>query len=303
MSGLEWIAVDWGTSNVRAWGIGADGDIHFTRESPEGMGKLQPGDYPGVLDRLVTDELEGRESTEVLICGMAGARQGWREAKYLEAPTRLDALLSGAVSPEGAGTKYRAKILPGICQRNGEDVMRGEETQLLGLLSMRPSYDGPVIMPGTHSKWVEIVDGSVERFQTVMTGELYEALKTATVLRHSLDGDEIGPATEDGVWAGMGAGIDNPELLTSLLFRTRAAALLSGKGPDWCAGYLSGLLVGTEVASHRDWIGGGAIPVIGSARLGRIYTAAFNRLGIGAEPIDAAEATLAGLKAARKGAA
>ena len=101
----------------------------------------------------------------------------------------------------------------------------------------------------------------------------------------------------------MGAGIDNPELLTSLLFRTRAAALLSGKGPDWCSGYLSGLLVGTEVASHRDWIGGGAIPVIGSARLGRIYTAAFNRLGIGAEPIDAAEATLAGLKAARKAAA
>lgn len=302
-SALEWVAVDWGTSNVRAWGIGADGDVHWTRESPEGMGKLQPGDYPGVLDRLVTDELEGRVTTDVLICGMAGAKQGWREAKYLEAPTRLDALLSGAVSPEGTGAKYSVRILPGICQRNGEDVMRGEETQLLGLLSMRPSYEGPVIMPGTHSKWVEIVDGRVERFQTAMTGELYEALKTATVLRHSFNGDEMGPATEDGVWTGMGAGIDNPELLTSLLFRTRAAALLSGKGADWCSGYLSGLLVGTEVASHRDWIGGGAIPVIGSARLGRIYSAAFNRLGIGAEPIDAADATLAGLKAARKGAA
>jgi 2-dehydro-3-deoxygalactonokinase len=302
-SALEWIAVDWGTSNVRAWGVGADGDIHFMRESPEGMGKLQPGDYLGVLDRLVTDELEGRSATDVLICGMAGARQGWREAKYLEAPTRLDALLSGAVAPEGTQPKYTVRILPGICQRDGEDVMRGEETQLLGLLSMRPSYEGPVIMPGTHSKWVEIIEGRVERFSTAMTGELYEALSTATVLRHSLNGELMGPATEDGVWAGMGAGLDNPELLTSLLFRTRAAALLSGKGPDWCSGYLSGLLVGTEVASHRDWIEGGAIPVIGSARLGRIYSAAFNRIGVGAEPIDAAEATLAGLKAARKTAA
>ena len=180
--------------------------------------------------------------------------------------------------------------------------MRGEETQLLGLLSLRPGYDGPVIMPGTHSKWVEIVEGRVERFQTAMTGELYEVLKhrTPSCATRST-ANEMGPATEDGVWAGLGAGIDNPELLTSLLFRTRAAALLSGKGPDWCSGYLSGLLVGAEVASHRDWIGGGAIPVIGSARLGRIYTAAFNRLGIGAEPIDAADATLAGLKAAREG--
>lgn len=300
MSGLEWIAVDWGTSNVRAWGIGAGGEVHFTRESPEGMGKLVPADYPGVLDRLVTDGLEGRERTEVLVCGMAGARQGWREAKYLEAPTRLDGLGAGAVTPDDAGPKYDVRILPGICQRDSEDVMRGEETQLLGLLTLRPGYEGPVLMPGTHSKWVEIVDGRVERFSTAMTGELFEALGAHTVLRHSLNGEQMGPETEDGIDVGIGAGLDHPELLTSLLFRTRAAALLSGKGPDWCSGYLSGLLVGAEIAGHRDWIGGGAVPVIGSARLGRLYTAAFHRIGIGGEPIDAAEATLAGLKAARK---
>ena len=301
MSALEWIAVDWGTSNVRAWGIGADGGIRFTRESPEGMGKLQPADYPAVLDRLVADALEGRASTEVLVCGMAGARQGWREARYLEAPTRLDGLAAGAVSPEGVAPKYNVRILPGICQRSGEDVMRGEETQLLGLLAMRPGYGGPVLMPGTHSKWVEISDGRIERFSTAMTGELFDVLGTHSVLRQSLGGEQTGPATEDGIWVGMGAGLDSPELLTSLLFRTRAAALLSDKGPDWCAGYLSGLLVGAEIAGHRDWLGPAAVPIIGSARLGRLYTAALRRIGLGGEPIDATEARLAGLKATRRG--
>lgn len=301
MSSLEWIAVDWGTSNVRAWGVGADGGVRFMRESPEGMGKLSPGDYPGVLDRLVADGLEGRETTDTLICGMAGARQGWREARYLETPARLDDLLTGSVSPDDADGKYRVRILPGVCQRTGEDVMRGEETQLLGLLALRPGYEGPVLMPGTHSKWVDVAGGRIERFSTAMTGELFETLGQHTVLRHSLAGEPMGPATEDGVWAGMGAGLDNPELLTSLLFRTRAAALLSNKGPDWCSGYLSGLLVGAEVAGHREWLGPAALPIIGSARLGRIYTAALERIGAGGEAIDAAEATLAGLKAARKG--
>jgi 2-dehydro-3-deoxygalactonokinase len=229
---------------------------------------------------------------------MAGARQGWREAPYLETPTRLSHLARGAVRPGSVGALV-PRILPGICQRQNEDVMRGEETQLLGLLALRPGYAGPVIMPGTHSKWVEIESGTVQRFSTAMTGELYDVLGTHSVLRHSLNGETTGTATEDGVSAGLEAGINEPALLTSLLFRTRAASLLSGRGPDWCAGYLSGLLVGAEIGGHRNWIGQQPIPLIGSERLCRLYGAALTRIGARSDPIDAADATLAGLKAAR----
>jgi 2-dehydro-3-deoxygalactonokinase len=101
------------------------------------------------------------------------------------------------------------------------------------------------------------------------------------------------------VSAGLTAGLDEPEALTSLLFRTRAAALLSARGADWCSGYLSGLLVGAEVAGHRSWLTGASVPLIGSPRFGRLYGAALTRIGIASEAVDATDATLSGLIEAR----
>ena len=178
--------------------------------------------------------------------------------------------------------------------------MRGEETQLLGLLALRPGFAGTVIMPGTHSKWVRIADGRIAEFATAMTGELYDVLGTHSVLRHSLAGERTGAATEDGIAAGLEQGLTQPETLTSLLFRTRAASLLSGRGPDWCSGYLSGLLVGAEIGGRRDWLAEGAVPLIGSPRLCRLYDAAIGMTGGRSETIDATEATVVGLAAARQ---
>ena len=132
-----------------------------------------------------------------------------------------------------------------------------------------------------------------------MTGELYDVLGTHSVLRHSLAGEHVGPATEDGVADGLAAGLGQPEMLTSMLFRARAAALLSGRGADWCAGYLSGLLVGAEIGGLRGWLGEAPVPLIGSARLCRLYGAGLARIGVKSETIDVTEVTLAGLKAAR----
>jgi 2-dehydro-3-deoxygalactonokinase len=295
----EWVAVDWGTSNVRAWGIDAEGDISFATGSDKGMGRIGRADFPAVLDELIGALVEGR--TDVLICGMAGARQGWLEAPYLDTPANLNELSKGAVSPQGADRRFSPRILPGVCQRQPghEDVMRGEETQLLGLLRLRPRFEGTAILPGTHSKWVEIRDGRIVRFSSAMTGELYEILSEHSVLRHSFVGEQVGPATEDGIADGMAAGIEHPELLSALLFRTRAAALLSDKGADWCSGYLSGLLVGAEIGGHRDWLDGSAVPLIGSARFGRLYGQALKTIGIESFALDAAEAAVAGLKEAR----
>jgi 2-dehydro-3-deoxygalactonokinase len=296
---VEWVAVDWGTSNVRAWGIDIEGSVAFSTGSDRGMGRIGRADYPGVLNELIADLVPG--PAEIVICGMAGARQGWLEAPYLDTPASLHELRRGAAAPAGADSRFAPRILPGVCQRTPghEDVMRGEETQLLGLLGLRPGFAGTVILPGTHSKWVTIDDGRITRFETAMTGELYELLAEHSVLRHSLSGERVGPATDEGFAEGMGAGLARPEIVTALAFRTRAASLLADRGTDWCAGYLSGLLIGAEVGGHQSWLSGRPVPLIGSERLSKLYATALKSLGIASFAVDAAEATIAGLKEAR----
>lgn len=297
---LEWVAVDWGTSNLRAWGIDSEGEIAFSRSSPDGMGRLSREQYPDILSSLLADD--ANDVSEVLICGMAGARQGWMEAPYLDAPAELGALAHGAVAPDMPGP-LDPRILPGVCMRDvgAEDVMRGEETQLLGLSSLIAGFSGLVIMPGTHSKWALLEGTRLTRFSSAMTGEIFEVLRSHSVLRHSLGGELEGEERDIGFAAGLDQGLSHPERLTATLFKVRAASLLSGRSPAWCAGFLSGLLIGAEVGGQKDWIGGGEIPLIGSVNLCGLYQQAFERLGVATRIVDATDATLAGLKAARQG--
>ncbi len=300
----DWVAVDWGTSNLRVWGIGLDGAAIFSGASDQGMGKLAQADYPGVLTRLVADHLapDGRQ-IDVIVCGMAGARQGWLEAPYVTTPTSLDDLLGKAVRPAMPGSRLLPRILPGICQTSPgvEDVMRGEETQLLGLTTLLPGFSGVVCMPGTHCKWVRLEGRRVERFTSAMTGELFEILKVHSVLRHSFNGEPDAADREQGLTDGLEAGLAEPEKLMTHLFRVRAASLLSNRQPGWCAGYLSGLLVGAEIGGQRDWIeGSGEIPLIGGDTLARIYARGLSMIGVASRRLDATDAVLAGLKAARQ---
>lgn len=299
-SAVDWVAVDWGTSNLRAWGIDSSGEIAFSRSSPEGMSRLTREQYPSVLTGLLT---EVPERVDVLICGMAGARQGWLEAPYLDAPADLRTLSNGAVTPDMPGEQFSPSILPGVCQREvgAEDVMRGEETQLLGLSALVPGFSGLVIMPGTHSKWAILEGTTLQRFSSAMTGEIFELLRVQSVLRHSLGGELDGEERDIGFDAGVVLGLDRPERLTATLFKVRAGALLSGRSPAWCAGFLSGLLIGTEIGGQRDWIGASEIPLIGSVGLCSLYQGALARIGAKSRIVDATDATLAGLKAARQG--
>jgi 2-dehydro-3-deoxygalactonokinase len=299
-SAVEWVAVDWGTSNLRAWGINSSGSVAFSRSSPEGMGRLTREQYPSILSGLLA---EVHEPVDVLICGMAGARQGWLEAPYLDAPANLRTLAQGAVRPEMPGEQFAAAILPGVCQRDvgAEDVMRGEETQLLGLSALIPGFSGLAIMPGTHSKWAMLEGTTLNRFSSAMTGELFELLRTHSVLRHSLNGELEGEDRDLGFDAGVAIGLERPERLGAMLFKVRAGALLTGRSPAWCAGFLSGLLIGAEIGGQRDWIGSAEIPLIGSVGLCSLYQGALERLGAKARIVDATDATLAGLKAAREG--
>ena len=299
----DWVAVDWGTSNLRVWGIGVSGDVLFRHTSDQGMSKLAPDAYPHVLGGLLAgDFAPAGGPIDVLVCGMAGARQGWMEAPYLDAPADLGALAAGAVAPASPGTRLSARILPGVCQRlaGAEDVMRGEETQLLGLGTLWPGFSGVVCMPGTHSKWVQLTGRRVERFATAMTGELFEVLRTHSVLRHSLGGQLQGPNRDEGFKAGLAAGIEAPQKLPAALFKVRAGSLLSGRTPDWCAGFLSGLLIGSEIGAHRDWVGESEIAIVGDAGLAELYARGLAMMGGKARIVDGIEATLAGLKTARQ---
>src|SRR5690606_33559042 len=179
--------------------------------SEKGMGKLSGAEFPAALAEVAARLDPSGSRLEVLICGMAGARQGWMEAPYLEAPTDLRQLGAGAVRPTMPDGTLTAAILPGVCQKQGgEDVMRGEETQLLGLAVLSPGYGGLVCMPGTHSKWA-LLDGTrIQRFTTAMTGELFDLLKTHSVLRHSLQGTLDGPGRDEGFSAGAQDGLDAP---------------------------------------------------------------------------------------------
>ncbi|RYH07693.1 MAG: 2-dehydro-3-deoxygalactonokinase, partial [Alphaproteobacteria bacterium] len=229
-SAVEWVAVDWGTSNLRAWGLDSSGEIAFSRSSPDGMSRLTREQYPSVLTGLLT---EVHEPLDVLICGMAGARQGWLEAPYLDAPADLRTLSRGAVTPDMPGAQFVPSILPGVCQREigAEDVMRGEETQLLGLSALIPGFSGLAIMPGTHSKWAILEGTTLKRFSSAMTGEIFELLRTHSVLRHSMGGELDGEERDIGFDAGLALGLERPERLTATLFKVRAGALLSGRSP------------------------------------------------------------------------
>ncbi len=164
-------AIDWGTSSFRLWLLSNDGAVLAERRSDEGMIRAANTGFDAVLERHLA-ELGAPAKLPVIICGMAGARQGWREAGYLDTPADVADIIRNALIVDGYPRDVR--ILPGIAQREAgaPDVMRGEETQLLGLVA-DGVRSGLVCMPGTHSKWVTLGGGKVEGFSTYMTGELF----------------------------------------------------------------------------------------------------------------------------------
>jgi 2-dehydro-3-deoxygalactonokinase len=292
----DWIAADWGTTNLRAWAMGPAGEVVASAAADTGAGGLAAGAFEGALLDAVGAWLAPDLTTPVLICGMAGARTGWREAPYVDISAGLDGVTRGAVSVETASPLVDVCILPGLCQRDPPDVIRGEETQLLGLLADDPDFDGLVIMPGTHSKWLRIASGRPVSTMTAMTGELYDLLRRLSILRHSVGGEGFDDAAFAEAVAFAHAA---PEAVLPALFQLRAADMLDeGAGPAAGAARLSGLLVGLEL---RSALPAGELPrvaIVGAEVLVARYAAALATLGIAAEPHDGSALALAGLRIA-----
>jgi 2-dehydro-3-deoxygalactonokinase len=215
--------------------------------------------------------------------------------------------LAGAVPVpgQGSGTARKIRILPGLAQRTADapDVMRGEETQLAGILPLFASGRHLICMPGTHSKWVDAADGVISGFQTWLTGELFSVLSRQSILRHSL-GESAAPALpENPVFlAACGSALRQGGDIGPALFRIRAATLLNDLKPDEASATLSGLLIGAEIASARRVFetGAGKVILVASGPLGSLYTAALKLAGCAVVQADADEAVRSGLFEAAK---
>lgn len=290
--------VDWGTSNLRVWLVDAAANVLAERQSPEGMGTLTPDRFAGVLESHLS-ALGADQGLPVVVAGMAGARAGWIEAPYVDTPAELTDLHLKAVSAPGIDRDVR--ILPGVCQRTSgaEDVMRGEETQLLGAVASGLS-DALFCLPGTHSKWVSLEGGRISRFTTVMTGELFQLISRQSILRLSI-GDGRAAADHPGFAQSVEEALGGDFSLTGRLFSIRAQALLSGADEASAASRLSGLLLGAEIAAMRPRLGDGQrVQLIGSGALTDLYAAALTLAGLEAVSLDGGELVRKGLISAAK---
>ncbi|MDP3801892.1 2-dehydro-3-deoxygalactonokinase [Brevundimonas sp.] len=279
------IGVDWGSSNLRVMRIGDGGVVLDRRSDPRGGVGLEPGDFRGVLDEVAGDWLT--DGAPVLICGMAGARRGWREVAYCPCPAGVADVAAGLARPD---SDREVAIAPGVCFSPGgilTDVMRGEETQVFGL-----GTDGLVVAPGTHSKWITVEDGRIVAIRTFMTGELFAAIRSATLLG-----------------AGMGAPGADPEAfrrgversladrnLSAALFSVRVESLADRLAPAGAADYLSGLLIGAEIAGQEAARLRGPLTLIGDPALSARYVEALHLAGAGVvRTADAEQTTAKGL--------
>lgn len=294
MTQAGWIAVDWGTTHLRAYAMGPAG-VCAEATSADGMGALNRDGYEPALLRLVEPWLGAGRVTPVIACGMAGSRQGWYEAPYRSVPCApLDA--GQLIAVPTRDPRLAVRLVPGLKQAQPADVMRGEETQIAGALALMPGFDGVLCLPGTHSKWVHVSAGEVVSFQTFMTGELFALLSTQSVLRHGMADDGWEDAAFD---AALSETLSRPERIGTRLFALRAEGLIAGLSAAAAKARLSGLLIGLELAGSRACWLGQPIAIIGADRLSALYARALAAQGASSRLLSARDTVIAGLSAAR----
>lgn len=280
-----YVAVDWGTTNRRAYLISEDGMVLDTHADDRGVLSMNADDY-------ASEVLQFRQRwnvESVIIAGMAGSSRGWIEAPYVPCPADADLVASGMViSPLD-----NVWLVPGVAQNDdqGCDVMRGEEVQILGALysDMAPA-NALFCQPGTHNKWIEARQGMISRFTTVMTGELFSLLRSKGTLAEMLEG-KVNDTTmfRHGVRRGHEA-----HTIGAMLFEVRASVLLGQINREDAAAYASGLLIGNDIAVNHG-IEGRKIYLLGSGSLADLYIAAMEALGAETVLLDSHQAFVAGI--------
>ncbi|HRK23714.1 MAG TPA: 2-dehydro-3-deoxygalactonokinase [Beijerinckiaceae bacterium] len=275
MSKPALIGVDWGTSSLRLWRFRADGSVSDTKRSDQGIMNVGEGRFRPVFEAAAGAWLE--PGVPILMCGMVGSRQGWAEASYAFCPAEVATLADHLKPVPGYPNAF---IVPGVAVRAADgrrDVMRGEETQILGAAS------GPgrhlIVLPGTHSKWVIVENGCIRTFHTFMTGELYSLLRHHSILARLMPQSDA-EVDEAAFETAVRGALDGAAAVMQSLFAIRARGLFAELAPEQAASSLSGLLIGAELreglALARPLGVDHVAPwVIGSSALAQRYAQAF----------------------------
>ena len=288
---LYWIAIDWGSSNLRVWALNNNNAILDSILSNDGMLGLASNEFEPLLLEKISKWGVGDANIPILCCGMVGAKQGWVEAPYASIPYNLMQEADN-VKVRCSDSRLNVRILGGLRQDNPTDVMRGEETQIRGFLSIFSNFDGIICLPGTHTKWVHVSAGEVISFRTFMSGELFDLLSKYSVLKHSVKSDDW---NDKEFRSAVSESISNPQKIFSDFFKLRADHLLKQVEQSELKSKLSGYIIGVELAGAKPYWLGQNVVILGNDYLSKIYKTALEGQGIFAQEIDATECTLNGL--------
>jgi len=269
------ISIDWGTTSFRAHLLTATGSSIDQHHSNRGILTLQSGEHREYLNSVIA--AWRKRPLPVLMSGMITSRNGWQETAYLPAPAGIADFASALCPLESDNSAHYWFVTGTSCETDASypDVLRGEECEVLGHVANSLHNTGLFILPGTHSKWVQIVDGNIAAFHTCMTGELFALLREHSILGKTMCDAEFNPAAFE---RGVQAARSNSNLLNSL-FSTRTLALFNRLTDDQGADYLSGLLIGYEILHSRS-LSDDSVTVIGRGDLCERYVLALQSYGL-----------------------
>ncbi len=292
------IAIDWGSSNCRAYKVNGEGQIVSQLSSPKGVAQISREEIPMVLGEIVRRWPD--EADTIYACGMIGSTVGWESVPYISCPVLPTQFAETLPILDIGGTKIN--VSPGLqCESifGQPDVMRGEEIQYLGFLYGKKDVSnvtGIVCMPGTHSKWLVVENSCAKHFSTVMTGDIFAAMSQNGLLKTHLSGQAVVcSAFFEGVDYAMKGGA-----LGRQLFSVRSRVVLEELSESDATSYASGILIGGEIndalSTYRQWLGHVPITLIGSLDLCELYRAAIEHSGYESTILDAGQACIDGFK-------
>lgn len=287
----DYIAVDWGSTNVRAW-LYLQGECVASQHSPMGVTRLGESTAVEAFEKLIAPWWQ--HQVPVVMAGMIGSDAGWVSVPYLRCPISLTDISHQLTKIKE--TPGNVRIIPGICVERDDNmnVMRGEETQLIG--AYRETSAEFYLLPGTHSKWVRTDSGVLRDFRTVMTGELHHLLLSNSLIGANLPEQSTDP---EAFTQGLEQGFEEPDLVRRL-FEVRAARVLGKLAKTSVSDWLSGLLIGHEVAQMKRHYalpsGNGPLVVVGSDNLLQRYLPALHMAGLKSQTVDGDQAFQAGIR-------
>jgi 2-dehydro-3-deoxygalactonokinase len=292
------IVVDWGTSRMRAFLIAPEEETIVARREGPGIGSLN-APPEAVLRTVIQPWLRTDESARVVMCGMAGSRNGVIEVPYATTPADASSWLRSARTHHASELDLLIGAgLRGINFFDAPDMMRGEETQIFGAMRRHPSLATGrhvFVLPGTHSKWVEVSNGAITRLHTVLTGELYALLRDHSMLvkAGTADGND-----DDGFASGLARSESAGVAIQAAIFETRSAQILLRRPRNWALEFLSGLLIGSEVAQMKQAVSlAASVVLVGDAELRARYRQAFAAYDVRTHELDGDACVIQGLRA------